>query len=289
MLRIKIGAAVFFGSALVASGAFAQEQPDPGDPVEPNEPTIPSNPQDPSNPTTPADPTEPTDLPPPQPVPSTAAPTTPPPPPPTEVPPVIVNPPAQQPQPVDVDVHVHNLGVEEKPQPVGVSLTVGGGVFGFTDSNMNAEAPAGGMWDVRAAIGTHSPIAAEVAYIGTAQQLNAVGVDDNAMLLGSGVEGVARVNLLPQQIVNPYFFGGVAWKRYDVTNTDTNTSDIAQEDNLIEIPVGVGLGYRLSGFVLDARAELRMATEEDLIQHDVGTEDVRLHTWNAGAKLGYEF
>jgi hypothetical protein len=289
MLRIKIGAAVFFGSALVASGAFAQDYPDQDDPVEPNEPTIPSNPQDPSNPSDPADPTEPAAPTTPAPVPTTQAPTVPPPPPPQEVPPVIVNPPAQQPTPVDVDVHVHNLGVEEKPEPVGVSLTVGGGVFGFTDSNMNAEAPAGGMWDVRAAIGTHSPIAAEVAYIGTAQQLDAVGLDSDAMLVGNGVEGVARVNLLPQQIVNPYFFGGVAWKRYDVTNTDTNTSDIASSDDIIEVPVGAGLGYRVSGFVLDARAELRMATEEDLIQNDPDTEDVRLHTWNAGAKLGYEF
>lgn len=270
MSRTKIGAAVFFGCALVASGAAAQDYPDPQDPVEPNEPTIPADPADPQEPADPAQPQTP-------PVPPEAPPVT----------PVIVNPPP--PQPVDIDVTVHDLGREEKPEPVGVSLTVGGGVFGFTDSNMNAEAPAGGSWDVRAAIGTHSPIAVEAAYIGTAQDINAIGLDDSAMLLGTGVEGVARVNLLPMAVVNPYFFGGAAWKRYDVTNTDTNTSDINPVDNLIEIPVGVGLGYRMSGFVLDARAELRMATEEDLVRNDPDTDDVRLHTWNAGAKLGYEF
>lgn len=277
MLRIKIGAAVFFGAALVATGAAAQDYPDkdPSEPTEPNEPTIPADPQEPADPVEPA------------PSPTTQQPTTPPPPAPE---PVIVSPPPQPPTPVDVDVHVHDLGREEaKPEPVGVSLTVGGGVFGFTDEAMRDTTAAGGMWDVRAAIGTHSPIAVEAAYIGTAQNINSVGLDEGAMLIGTGVEGVARVNLLPNEIVNPYFFGGAAWKRIDLTNTDTNTSDVEEVDNLIEIPVGIGLAYRVNGFVLDGRAELRMATEEDLIRRDPDTEDVRLHTWNAGAKLGYEF
>lgn len=272
MQRMKIGAAVFFGAALVAGSAAAQDYPDSQDPVGPNEPTIPADPQEP------ADPVDPT----------TAQPTIPPPAPPAPEP-VIVSPPPQTPTPVDVDVHVHDLGKEEKPEPVGVSLTVGGGVFGFTDQAMRDTTASGGMWDVRAAIGTHSPIAVEAAYIGTAQNINSVGLDDGAMLLGTGVEGIARVNLAPNQVVNPYFFGGAAWKRIDLTNTDTNTSDVQEVDNLIEIPVGVGLGYRMSGFVLDGRAELRMATEEDLIRNDPDTEDVRLHTWTAGAKLGYEF
>lgn len=275
MQRMKIGAAVFFGAALVAGSAAAQDYPDSQDPVEPNDPTIPADPQEPADPVEPAEPTTP-------------QPTTAPPAPPAPEP-VIVSPPPQEPTPVDVDVHVHDLGKEEKPEPIGVSLTVGGGVFGYTDQAMRDTTASGGMWDVRAAIGTHSPIAVEAAYIGTAQQINSVGLDDGAMLLGTGVEGVARVNLLPNQVVNPYFFGGAAWKRIDLTNTDTNTSDVQEVDNLIEIPVGVGLAYRMSGFVLDGRAELRMATEEDLIANDPDTEDVRLHTWTAGAKLGYEF
>jgi hypothetical protein len=282
MLKAKIGAAVFFGAALVASGAAAQDYPDPQDPVEPNEPTIPSDPQDPADPSDPVEPAEPVPTQPvpvyvPTPVPEPVA---------QPVEPVIVSPPPQE--PARVDVHVHNLDQDER-EPMGVSLTVGGGVFGFTDQAMRDTTASGGMWDVRAAVGTHSPIAIEAAYIGTAQQINSVGLDENAMLIGSGVEGVARVNLSPNTIVNPYFFGGAAWKRIDLTNTDTNTSDVREVDNLIEIPVGIGLAYRLSGFVLDGRAELRMATEEDLIADDPDTEDVRLHTWTAGAKLGYEF
>ncbi|KAB2906908.1 MAG: outer membrane beta-barrel protein [Kofleriaceae bacterium] len=277
MLKSKIGAAVFFGAALVASGAAAQETPDPQDPIEPNEPTIPADPQDPADPVEPAEP-----------VPSDPVPTSLPPAPPAPEP-VIVSPPPQEPTPVDVDVHVHDLGEEEESQPIGISLTVGGGVIGFTDESMRDTTSAGGMWDVRAAIGTRSPIAVEAAYIGSAQDINSVGLDDSAVLLGTGVEAVARVNLLPKETVNPYFFGGAAWKRYDLTNTDTNTSDVNDTDNLIEIPVGVGLSYRVSGFLLDVRGSLRMATEEDLIRQDVDTEDVRLHAWTAGAKLGYEF
>ncbi len=267
MLKTKIGAAVFFGAALVASGAAAQEAPDMQDPVEPDEPTIPADPQDPAAPVVPAEPVPPVPV----------------------AEPVIITPPPPEPTPVNVDVHMHDLAMDKEKQPIGISLTVGGGVIGFTDESMRDTTSAGGMWDVRAAIGTRSPIAVEAAYIGTAQGIDTVGLDDSAVLIGTGVEAVARVNLLPLATVNPYFFGGAAWKRYDLANTDTNTSDVNDVDNLIEIPVGVGLSYRVNGFLLDVRGALRMATEEDLIRQDPDTEDVRLHAWTAGAKLGYEF
>lgn len=252
MLTARIGAAVFFGVALVAhgvaaQGVAAQDAPDVQDPIEPNEPTIPVDPQDPAEPVEPFLPNH-----------------------------------------VSVDVRVHDFVTDAAQPPVGIAISVGGGVFGFTAEAMRETTSAGGMWDVRAAIGTRSPIAFEAAYIGTAQGIDTVGLDDSARLVGTGVEAVARVNLLPLGVVNPYFFGGAAWKRYDLTNTDTNTSDVNDVDNLIEIPVGVGLGYRVAGFVLDVRGALRMATEHDLIRQDPDAEDVRLHAWTVGTKLGFE-
>lgn len=171
----------------------------------------------------------------------------------------------------------------------GLSLTVGGGGSGFVDDTMRETANVGGTWDVRAAFGTHSPIAIEAGYLGSAQTLDTFGLDEDAILLGTAVEGVARVNLLPDATVNPYFFGGAAWRRYDLTNTDTNTSDVTETDNLLEIPVGVGVGYRISGFVADLRGEFRIADQEDLLRRDIGSERAVLHTWSASAKLGYEF
>jgi hypothetical protein len=171
----------------------------------------------------------------------------------------------------------------------GLSLTVGGGVAGFTDETMRETANVGGTWDVRAAFGSHAPIAIEAAYVGSAQTLDAIGLDDDALLLGTAVEGVARVNLLPRATLNPYFFGGAAWRRYDLTSADTNTSDVTETDNLLEIPVGVGLGYRIAGFIADVRGEFRIADQEDLIRRDIGADRAVMHTWSASAKLGYEF
>lgn len=171
----------------------------------------------------------------------------------------------------------------------GLSLSVGGGVEGFTDQTMRDTTDVGGTWDVRAAYGTHAPIAIEAGYTGSAQAIDAVGLDSDAMLVGTTVEGVVRVNLAPSATLNPYFFGGAGWRRYDLTNTDTNTSDVNDTDNLLEIPAGIGLGYRVGGFVADLRGQLRIATEEDLLRQDLGSDRARLHTWSATAKLGYEF
>jgi hypothetical protein len=171
----------------------------------------------------------------------------------------------------------------------GLALSVGGGVEGFTDQTMRDTTDVGGTWDVRAAFGTHAPIAIEAGYTGSAQAIDAVGLDSDAMLVGTTVEGVVRVNLAPHATINPYFFGGAGWRRYDLTNTDTNTSDVSDTDNLLEIPAGIGLGYRIAGFIADVRGEMRIATEEDLIRQDIGADRARLHTWSASAKLGYEF
>ncbi|KAB2898081.1 MAG: porin family protein [Kofleriaceae bacterium] len=172
---------------------------------------------------------------------------------------------------------------------IGLALTVGGGVSGFTNEEMRDTADVGGTWDVRAAFGTRSPIALEAGYVGSAQAIDAIGLDTDAVLVGTALEGLARVNLLPEQRINPYFFGGAAWRRYDLTNADTNTSDVVETDNLLEIPVGAGVSYRIAGFVADLRGSFRIATEEDLIRTDVGEESPKLHTWSASAKLGYEF
>ncbi len=171
----------------------------------------------------------------------------------------------------------------------GLSVSAGGGVAGFTDESMRDTADVGGTWGVRAALGTRSPIAIEAGYVGSAQAVDALGLDRDAVLLGTAVEGLARVNLLPAERINPYFFGGAAWSRYDIVNAETNTSDISDSDNLLEIPVGAGVSYRIAAFVADVRGEFRVATGEDLVRTDVGEDAPTLHRWSASARLGYEF
>lgn len=172
----------------------------------------------------------------------------------------------------------------------GLNLTAGGGVGGFTQEEMRDTTKVGGLWDVRAAFGTRKPLGIEAAYIGSAQAIDAIGLDANAILIGNAVEALARVNVLPEDDIGPYLFVGGAWKRYDLTNVDTNTSDVSDYDNLLEIPMGIGFAYRSGNFVGDLRGEFRASAYADLVPMGDGTADsAAMHTWGASARVGYAF
>ena len=175
-------------------------------------------------------------------------------------------------------------------QRIGVGISAGGGVAGFTDSELRDTTGDGGDWDVRATFGTRSPLAFEASYLGSAQTIDSLGLDNSAILVGNGVQGNLRVNAMPNFVVQPFAFGGVAWRRYNLTNADTNTSAVNGSDDVLEFPVGVGVAYRYRGLLLDARGEMRFATEEDLVPDlggDSGSE--KMHRYGVNASIGYEF
>ena len=82
--------------------------------------------------------------------------------------------------------------------------------------------------------------------------MNALGLDPNAVLVSNGVEGDLRLNL-GTWYVQPFVFGGASWVRYDITNENFNTSDVANSDDTFAIPVGGGIAYNYRNFMLDAR------------------------------------
>lgn len=173
---------------------------------------------------------------------------------------------------------------------LGVGITAGGGVAGFTDSELRDTTGDGGDWDVRATFGTRSLLAFEASYLGSAQTIDSLGLDDSAILVGNGIQGNLRVNAMPDFVVQPFAFGGVAWRRYDLTNADTNTSAVNDSDDVIEFPVGVGVAYRYRGLLLDARGEVRFATEEDLVPNLAGESGAeKMHRYGINANIGYEF
>lgn len=181
----------------------------------------------------------------------------------------------------------------EKPKllikDLGMSAEVGGGVVGFTDTDARKATDPGGSWTARLTIGTRSLIGAEAAYIGTAQNIQALGLDDSALLMGNGLEANVRVNILQDSVFQPYVFAGLAWKHYSLQNYDYNTSDVADSDNVAEIPVGAGVAYRYAGFIANMRFSLNPALESDLIPSATQGESLRLNNWNVGARVGFEF
>jgi hypothetical protein len=171
---------------------------------------------------------------------------------------------------------------------LGIGLVVGGGVDGFTSSGLRNTTNDGGSWDVRAIVGTRSPLALEAAYIGSAQAVNALGLDSNAVLVGNGAQGDVRLNVGGNIPVQPFVFGGVAWRRYEITNTKTNTSDLVNNDDVLELPAGIGLAIKRYGFMAEARGEVRAAIGENLVPNNSGGNEA-MHRWGVNASIGYEF
>jgi hypothetical protein len=208
-------------------------------------------------------------------------------------PPPVVTTPAPSPtyepsgQPV-----IHETEQENWYKKYGVSVALGGGVSGFTNQRMRDTTNVGGDWAVRLTFGSRSPLAFEAAYIGSAQSIDALGLDTDTLLVSNGIQGNLRLNVTTNMPVQPFVFGGGAWRHYSLAREDFNTSDINNSDDVFEIPLGVGVAAKSHGFMFDARGEFRIATNSDLVPSldspDLGDHSAE-HRWSANANIGYEF
>jgi len=210
---------------------------------------------------------------------------------------VEVNPPPAPP-PVEVvpePVPVAPMPVAHSDMPpshVGVGVALGGGATGFSDKTTRNLTDVGGSWEARAAFGTRLPLAFEGAYVGSAQDINALGLDRNALLVGNGAEGDLRLNLGTLR-VQPYLFGGAGWTHYTVERNNNATSSITTNaDDVFTVPAGAGLAFRVGkGFLIDFRGTYRWAFGADILNPTfTGTgKSPSLSNWNAGGHLGWEF
>jgi outer membrane protein OmpA-like peptidoglycan-associated protein len=177
---------------------------------------------------------------------------------------------------------------EARLLPWGMSLGAGGGVSAFADDAMRDVADTGGSWEVRVVLGTRERVAVEVAYHGSVQSIDTLGLDADAALLSNGAGGAVRYNLLtdPSQ---PYILAGAAWRRYEITNARVNTSSMNDEDDVLEVPLGVGFSHRYRSFIFDGRTVYRRVFYDDLIQTSSGHDTPVLDTWTATLLGGFEF
>ena len=210
------------------------------------------------------------------PPPSTTTVITPPPPPETNV---YIAPPPPAPVVVEREKDIYDR--------YGIAVSLGGGVEGFTGETMRSTTDPGGGWNVRLGVGLKSPLALEAAYIGSAQEIDALGLSGDALLVGNGAQANARLNLTGGMAVQPFVFGGAAWKRYQIMNEDANTSDLIDDDDLVEFPVGLGIGGRYRGLNLDLRGEYRIATDADLLRRT--DPDARMDRFGVNASIGMAF
>jgi len=179
---------------------------------------------------------------------------------------------------------------ERKAPELGASVELGGGITNFTNGILNEMADVGGGWGARLTVGTRSIVALEAAYQGSAQAINALGLDSGATLLSNAAQGDVRLNFTTSNI-QPFVYGGAAYKRYNLVGTDTNTSDVTRTDGVFEIPAGVGVSFRYDQFVAEPRFDYRWSFDDELVNtfNASGERTSNLDNWNLSANIGMEF
>jgi hypothetical protein len=187
----------------------------------------------------------------------------------------------------------HETYVETPSKPwierVGLGFSAGGGVDDFASDTMRSTTGVGGGWNVRATLGTRSILAFEGSYIGSAQTIDALGLDNDAILVGNGAQGALRLNFVTNFPAQPFAYGGVAWRHYNITQSNFNTSDIADSDDVAEFPAGVGLAGYLYGMMADVRGEYRFATGEDLAPSNSNSGTATMDRWAVTGSLGFNY
>jgi hypothetical protein len=172
------------------------------------------------------------------------------------------------------------------PSGFGTAVQLGGGVVNFSGSTARDMTNVGGMWDLRLAFGTRSIIGLEAAYVGSAQGINAIGLDPDAILVGNGGEAALRLNApfaYRGSLVEPFAFGGAGWTRYNVVNDNFNTSFVREKDDVLTVPFGGGLAASFQGFMFDARFTYRVLYDNQLLGN------ANLDNWMVSANIGSEF
>jgi len=182
------------------------------------------------------------------------------------------------------ETHYHDWWHE-----TGFAISAGGGASQFVGTTMRDLTGTAGDWTVRLTLGTRSFIAGEVSYIGSAQSISALGLPTNSDLIGNGAQAVLRLNGTVDYGVQPFIYGGAAWRHYSLHENGPNLSDVANSTNALEVPLVVGIAGYWNGVMLDSRGEYRFGwTNNDIVTTANGNSP-NMARWQATGNIGYEF
>lgn len=185
----------------------------------------------------------------------------------------------------------------EAPPPRTWTVGLGLGVVELTGETGDDASDVGLYYEVRAGFRTRSLIGVEAAFIGTAQSANALGLDPDADLRSYGAEVVARLNL--ERVVaadagpvriTPFLLAGVAFQRFKLSYDGQNTSAIADDDNVLSIPIGAGVAGTMQWLDTGLRFTWRRTFDNDLFRDPAGGRaDASLSHWNLSAHAAFAF
>jgi peptidoglycan-associated lipoprotein len=220
------------------------------------------------------------ETPPAEPAPVAVAPEAAPPPP----PPVVPVPPPPSYTDVYPAEHAHGYGSR-----VGFALMVGGGYQDFTHEQLKNATNGGGSWDARLVIGLKSVIGAEVAYVGTTQQMTPLGLSSTSYIASNGAEGALRLNIPVIRgvtLIEPYGFVGLGWQHYWISHYNQAVlSDFTAHDDVMTVPVGGGITFANRALLLDVRGSWTPTYYNNILPGVNGA----LNHWGVGGHVGVAF
>lgn len=182
-----------------------------------------------------------------------------------------------------------------------VALEVGGGVGGFADPSLGDITNVGGIWNVRATVMPAWPVALEVGYLGSLNDIDSnqyeAGID--AQVAGNGGQALVRANVLelagvkPKKDlrIEPYVAAGASYTNLAVIGDDRNDpqidADFRDSDDLFGIPAAIGVDTVIQdNFSLGARVAYNYHFDNDLTRAD---DDDDAQSWGAMANVGVTF
>ncbi|HEY1810911.1 MAG TPA: hypothetical protein VGG74_01055 [Kofleriaceae bacterium] len=193
--------------------------------------------------------------------------------------------PAPPPPPAQYSVPPPHYTESEQYHIPWLAMTIGGGVDDFAGDTLRHSTQLGGSWNARLTIGQHNILAGEVSYIGSAQNVNGLGIGTRSTIVGNGVQGDLRLNGTINSMFQPFIYGGAAWRHYSTTETPNAFADLATTDDVFEIPVGAGIAAYFGGLTVDVRGEYRFAFGGNSNDSNGNSLD----RWGATGNFGFEF
>ncbi|QDG49342.1 porin family protein [Persicimonas caeni] len=191
-------------------------------------------------------------------------------------------------QPYEEPAEVAGVARDESLLPIGLAFSAGGGYAGFLNDEVNDVVDPGGGWEARVLVGTDSWLGFEAAYLGTSNEFDALGLPDDASLVGHGASAALRLGLLPPVYdFQPYLLAGASWMHYSVENADEDAAPLRDSGDVFSVPLAGGFSYGYDWLFADLRVQFAPSFEEDLLRESTnGDSDVG--TWRAVANIGFE-
>ncbi|HVG59974.1 MAG TPA: hypothetical protein VNA24_15565 [Hyalangium sp.] len=153
---------------------------------------------------------------------------------------------------------------ESKANMRGLTVTVGGGVEGYT-GGLAPEINPGPAYGVQAEIRPSKVLGLELGYSGAVNELDErvapLGGTDGPDLVRNGGQAAVTVGLTAAP-VQPYLLGGIGFSDYNFRGAGSSVGNFS-DDTVGNVPVGVGLRTHIGSFTADLRANYNFLFDQD--------------------------